>query len=750
MHVRKIYPDEDIFSYLNRMAGRFDNRLYAQILAAANTFKDGDAGRELAADDDKSRMRARRLLGRIRIRALSEHPVFVDELQRLIQRTTDYSCRQRIFDWTLAELKDYLLQEGEEHIQKILPGMDSDLIALVVRLMNNDELCRVGAKIFNPLPGGNLGAKGYLGARIQPNSPTDNPEDILWQVFDGWSYATGDLMLGTNPVSDSLDTIAAVEETLKEVLQVFGLEKHLPWCVLAHIDKQAELEERAPGTTAIWFQSLAGVDDANKIFDISVQKMLEYAGRRTGPYGLYLETGQGADGSNRMDKGFDMVLHESRKYGFARALGREIAAACGRAPWIHVNDVGGFIGPEIFRTKDQLVRACLEDTVMGKLHGLTIGLDICATLHMDINLDELNQAQDEIIGACPAYLMALPTKNDPMLSYLTTGFQDHVRLREQNNLRVNDVMWDFFKRIEIVDSGGDYTEHFGDPIWVYLQYLRAKGDIRPQEEIYREGREAMQRIRERGVPLAVGHGKKRWDLNPELDGYIRGFYENAKEALQAEMSSDFILSLEDGVPVSSRAVDRSDYVEHPFLGEMLRDGSVAMLGQLRAMWGENIPDVQIVISDGLNALAITDEGHLMPYLETVYRELEDCGYTVSDDQVIIRYGRVRAGYAVGSILFAETDPEAHKAILHIIGERPGSGHHNFSVYIAAPKAARWTSENVDHDIARVISGISDTALDPTEAARETVAILGEMTSADKGPGGLQGRKVDIRTISKVK
>jgi len=260
----------------------------------------------------------------------------------------------------------------------------------------------------------------------------------------------------------------------------------------------------------------------------------------------------------------------------------------------------------------------------------------------------------------------------------------------------------------------------------------------------------MQRIRERGVPLAVGHGEKRWDLNPELDGYIRGFYENAKEALQAEMSSDFILSLVDGVPLSSKAIDRSDYVEHPFLGETLRDGSVAMLRQLRAMWGENIPDVQIVISDGLNALAITDEGHLMPYLETVYRELEDCGYTVSDEQVIIRYGRVRAGYAVGSFLFAETDPEVHKAILHIIGERPGSGHHNFSVYIAAPKAAHWSSEDVDHDIARVISGISDTALNPAGAARETVAILDEMTSADKGPGVLQGRKVDIRTISKVK
>ena len=46
-----------------------------------------------------------------------------------------------------------------------------------------------------------IGAKGYLGARVQPNSPTDDVDDIRWQVFDGWSYAVGDVVLGTNPVS---------------------------------------------------------------------------------------------------------------------------------------------------------------------------------------------------------------------------------------------------------------------------------------------------------------------------------------------------------------------------------------------------------------------------------------------------------------------------------------------------------------------------------------------------------------------
>ena len=42
---------------------------------------------------------------------------------------------------------------------------------------------------------------------------------------------------------------------------------------------------------------------------------------------LVKATVEGADATNGQGKGFDIVMHESRKYGFARALGREVAAA---------------------------------------------------------------------------------------------------------------------------------------------------------------------------------------------------------------------------------------------------------------------------------------------------------------------------------------------------------------------------------------------------------------------------------------
>ncbi len=267
---------------------------------------------------------------------------------------------------------------------------------------------------------------------------------MVWQVFDGFSYATGDIVIGTNPVDSQVESVATVEKALKDVVDTFKLQDIVPWCVLSHIDVQAEVAKKYPGSVATMFQSLAGTDDCNNTFDVTVEKILNYAKSKKGErYGLYFETGQGSEFTNGAANGVDMMVLESRKYGFSRAVQMELAKVQPKGAWLHINDVAGFIGPEVFRTREQLVRCCLEDIAMGKLHGLNIGLDICSTLHMTVSLDDLDWCQDQIMPAAPVYLIALPTKNDPMLSYLTTSFQDHVRLREKFGLKVNDAMWDF-------------------------------------------------------------------------------------------------------------------------------------------------------------------------------------------------------------------------------------------------------------------------------------------------------------------
>ena len=722
--IEGVKTGEDVFAYVSRIKGKFDQTFYQQVIGSANAFKEGDATIKVAADNETTRVYARMLLSNTKISDVHENPLFVDGLQKLIWQTTDKAQYEKVKGMTLGELKIFLLTRSEDDIKGIMYGLNSDVIACMPKLMSNAELTALGQKVFNPLPGSKMGAKGYLSARVQPNSPTDNADDVRWQVFNAFSFAVGDLVLGNNPVDSSAKSVLTVENTLSDVIKVFGLEEIMPWCVLSHIDVQAKVEKKHPGSTALWFQSLAGCDQANKTFDLTNKKMLDYAKSRKGQrYGLYFETGQGADFTNGAGNGFDMVSHESRKYGFARALNLELEKVQTKGPWLHLNDVAGFIGPEVFTSREQLVRCCLEDIAMGKLHGLTLGLDICSTLHMTVTLDDLEWCQDQIVPANPAYLMALPTRNDPMLSYLTTSFQDHVRIREKFGFKINDAMWDFYKRIKVIDDKGEFTEHAGDPIWVYYQYCLAKGDKRSQKEIYAEGNQKVKEVDGRGVDLALGYGDKVYEIEPELGKQVHALYDDAKVSLWAEFTPEFVKTIPNALEITTKSQDREQYIADPASGEELSDAAVATLEKLRSSWNGKNPDVQIIISDGLNAKAIMDKGHVLPYLEALQKDLKAAGLSVSQKTLVVTTGRVRAGYKVGNVLYAKGDAGKDATIIHVIGERPGSGHHNFSVYIASPKAKVWQDKKVDHDIVRVISGISDTALTPDKAATETVRLV---------------------------
>ncbi|MFM2134976.1 MAG: ethanolamine ammonia-lyase subunit EutB, partial [Bacteroidota bacterium] len=559
-------------------------------------------------------------------------------------------------------------------------------------------------------------------ARVQPNSPTDHPEDVFWQVMNAWSFAVGDVVLGTNPVSSDPVSVALLEKTLHDILITFELEQVMPHCVLAHIDIQSQVEEDRPGTTGIWFQSIAGTDDANGTFDVSLEKMQLHASRRNGKYGLYAETGQGADETNGHGSGFDMLFHESRKYGMMRGLKKQILQQKpDHEAWVHVNDVAGFIGPEVFRTREQLVRCCLEDIVMGKLHGLTIGLDICTTLHMDVSLSDLDWCIDRIMPANPAYLMALPTKNDPMLSYLTTSFVDHVRIREKFGYKVNDAMWDFFKSIDIIGADNQPTAHFADPVWVYYQYLKRKGDTRTWTEIEIEGKQAIERVRERGVPVATGHGENTWDLKPELDAEIRTLYEDAKMCIWREWPAAFYPLKENNLLLETGSIDRKDYIYHPQSGERLSTESDI---RLKAYAVQFPYDYQVVLSDGLNVLSLTDDEHLAPFLEEFNALSAANGFLFNPQLIQLKNGRVRAGYEVGKTLFKNKSGQPTKGIIHLIGERPGTRHRSYSVYLTLATVPEWSADDkIDHNITRVISGISNTSLLPRQAAKETTSLI---------------------------
>lgn len=723
--VQDVQDGEGLVQWILRIQGRWDPELYRRMLGAANEFKEGDALIGVAAANEQERALARKLLSHTKLKLIDANPPFNDSLSDFIREPIQADVAHRLSEWTLGELKDYLLEKSEAEIHSIRTGLSSDVIACVVRLMSNEELIRVGAKVFNPLPGTQLGAKGYMGARIQPNSPTDHPDDIRWQVFDAFAYAVGDVLVGTNPVSSEPSSVANVQSTLKDILETFGLSSTLPHCVLSHIDVQAQVEKHEPGATALWFQSIAGSDAANETFDVTTNKMFRYAAERTGPYALYFETGQGADFTNGHGQGTDMVLHESRKYGFARSLMDVVIQArrskkLSQQAWVHLNDVAGFIGPEVFRTREQLVRCCLEDIVMGKLHGLMIGLDICTTLHMDVSLDDLGWCIDQIMPANPGYLMALPTRIDPMLGYLTTGYHDHVHIREKFGYRVNDAMWAFFQSLGVIDDRGAPTEHFGNPIHVYQAYCRRKGDTRSELEIQGEAKSKIKEVRDRGVFLAEGYGETYSQLAPNLAKDVRRIFVDAKECIWAELPKDFEESSGNFVSIKTESTDRHDYILHPVSGERITAESKSTLGSLREKYRDSV-DTFLVLSDGLNALAATSNDQASRLLEALRKQLAAYGFRVVPEHAVIRSGRVRAGYQIGESLFQSRTGRCH--LVHVIGERPGTGHRTLSVYLTSADGSVWSqASTVDHNITKVVSGIADTALS-VELAAETVVRL---------------------------
>src|SRR5262252_3569482 len=364
----------------------------------ANAFKEGDLALG-GTRDDQVRAEARQALAALRVQDIMATPCVDDGVSDALRRALNPTLVRDIEPLTMAEVRRILLgSRGAQWVQHYRDGLTSEVMAAVVKIMTNEDLGRVARALYNPLPGQGvtIGAPRHFGSRIQPNSPGDDEDEILLAILEGLTYGCGDVILGVNPASDDVDTIVRLEALLRSVVERL----HLPtrYCVLSDIVKQTRA--RARTQVDVGFQSLAGTSQALQgMVGMDVDGLLDLA---RGFRGLYFETGQGAEVTNGAAAGVDMVTLEARTYGVARCLRQQTGV------WTIVNDVAGFIGPEVFRTTDQLLRTCYEDIVMAKLHGLTMGLDVCATFHMGITPAALHDVTATIVQqAAPAYLMAV-------------------------------------------------------------------------------------------------------------------------------------------------------------------------------------------------------------------------------------------------------------------------------------------------------------------------------------------------------
>jgi ethanolamine ammonia-lyase small subunit len=92
---------------------------------------------------------------------------------------------------------------------------------------------------------------------------------------------------------------------------------------------------------------------------------------------------------------------------------------------------------------------------------------------------------------------------------------------------------------------------------------------------------------------------------------------------------------------------------------------------------------------------------------------------VGDVDVVIQNGRVRAGYHVGALVDAD-------AVVHFIGERPGTGLDTLSAYLTYGRdhagRSRW-SPGLEHAATNAVCGIHRQGKPPSVAAEEIARLL---------------------------
>jgi ethanolamine ammonia-lyase large subunit len=672
----------------------------------ANAFKEGDL-RVGGTRDDKVREDARGLLLSTTVGEVRGCTFVHDGVTAALRESRDRRFDHELDSLTVAQFRDLLLKpSAPAWVVKRSGALPSEVIAAVVKVMTNDDLSRVARILFNPLAGQGvaIGSSRHFGSRIQPNSPGDDEQEILFSILEGLSYGCGDVIIGLNPAADDVDTIVQLEQLLEQVVRRLQLPTR--YCVLSDIVKQHDARRHAH--VDVGFQSLAGTSSALAgMVGLDVDGITELA-RDFGA--LYFETGQGSEVTNGVAEGVDMVTLEARTYGVARHIQRQTSCR-----WMIVNDVAGFVGPEVFRQGEQLERACLEDVVMAKLHGLTMGLDVCATFHMGIPPSELHHLTERLAErGAPAYLMAVAGNADPMLGYLTTSFREHPRLRNRVRRHMTTLMEQRLTALGVSERERNAATVVPR---LYAQYAKAAGDLRTTVTLEEEAGRQIAALRERGFDLGISDAE-------EAGARLDRIYSHARRALYSTLDDGVV---RDACPRSIRlrsaARTRDEYLADPTLGERLRDDerrAVAALYQQRA------PQIQFVISDGLNADAVNEQLRLL--LPMVRRVLFDAGTPAGAVDIVVENGRVRIGYEIGGLVGAEV-------VVHLLGERPGTGLNTLSAYITYGRdrsgTSRW-GRQLDHSATTAVCGIHSKGKSPATAATEicrTVSrILAQRTS----------------------
>jgi ethanolamine ammonia-lyase large subunit len=405
---------------------RFDS--LKQLLAYASPLRSGDQLAGVAAESAEARVAARMALADLPLNHFLDHPLIpyeTDEVTRLIFDTHDAAAFAPVASMTVGQFRDWLLSYAADMptLAALAPGLTPEMAAAVSKIMRNQDLIAVAAKI-NVVTAfrSTIGLSGRLSSRLQPNHPTDDPAGIAASTFDGLLFGMGDAVIGVNPATDSVAACMTLNQMLDDLRQRFDIPTQT--CILAHVTTTLRaIEQGAP--VDLVFQSIAGSEAANAGFGVSLSLLREAtdaaAALKRGTVGqnaMYFETGQGSALSSGTHYDIDQQTIETRAYAVARAF----------SPLL-VNTVVGFIGPEYLYDAKEITRAGLEDHFCGKLLGLPMGVDVCYTNHAEADQDDMDDLMTLLAVAGVNFLISVPGSDDVMLSYQTLSYHDVLGLR---------------------------------------------------------------------------------------------------------------------------------------------------------------------------------------------------------------------------------------------------------------------------------------------------------------------------------
>ena len=180
------------------------------LMGKANEEKSGDHLAGVGAETAAERVAAKLVLAEVPIWVLRENPAVPydqDEVTRVIQDAVDPTIYNEIKDWTVGEFREWILADttSTDMIRRVSNGLTSEMVSAVTKLMSNLDLMYGAKKIpVSAHCNNTIGSPGTLSSRNQPNHPTDLPEGIRAEIYEGLSYGSGDSVIGINPVDELL------------------------------------------------------------------------------------------------------------------------------------------------------------------------------------------------------------------------------------------------------------------------------------------------------------------------------------------------------------------------------------------------------------------------------------------------------------------------------------------------------------------------------------------------------------------